>query len=193
MAQQNSAFKVYCKALFALSVMLPFSAQAEDMQKQKQNMTQTQASQPATDEPAKKQPTKEELFSPQSISKLSETYGYLIEKSLENPILKLNMDEVIKGMQDAKAGKSAPMTEEEYEEAISLIQEYAFQDMAAKNLNEAEKFLSENAKKSGVVVVEPGKLQYMVLQPGKGETVAEGMLPSIKYTGKYIDGNVFGS
>lgn len=140
-----------------------------------------------------KQPTKEELFQPATIAKLSETYGHLIQKSLQNPVLKLNFDAVLKGMQDGKAGKPAPMTEQEYEESINLIQEYAFQDLAVKNLQDAEKFLKENATKSGVKQVGDSKLQYQVLQEGKGKEVTEDMIPSVKYTGKYADGTVFGS
>src|SRR6185295_19099609 len=78
----------------------------------------------------KKQPTKEELFSDPTIKKISETYGHLVAKGLDNPVIKLNFEAVIQGMRDAKAKKPSPMNEEEYEEAINLIQEYAFQDLA---------------------------------------------------------------
>lgn len=145
------------------------------------------------DAAAPKAPTKEELFAPASISRLSETYGHLINKGLDNPVLKLDFDAVVKGMTDARAGKPAPMTEQEYEESINLLQEYAYQDLANRNLQEAEKFLKENAKKEGVKEIEAGKIQYLTLQDGKGEVVTEDMIPSITYKGQYLDGTVFGS
>lgn len=145
------------------------------------------------DAAAPKAPTKEELFAPASISKLSETYGHLINKGLDNPVLKLDFEAVVKGMTDAKAGKPAPMTEQEYEESINLLQEYAYQDLATRNLQEADKFLKENAKKDGVKEIEAGKIQYITLQDGKGEVVTEDMIPSITYKGQYLDGTVFGS
>jgi len=168
------------------TMLMPLNAYADDQAKPNQAKDQ------AAKEQAKK-PSKEELFAPAMISKLSETYGHLIQKGLENPILKLDFNSVLKGMQDAKAGKAAPMTEQQYEETINQVQEYAYQDLANKNLADANSFLKDNAKKSGVKEIEPGKLQIMVLQEGKGELVTEDTLPTISYTGKYADGTVFGS
>ena len=50
-------------------------------------------------------PKKEEIFSPENIAKISESYGHFIYKSLENPILKLDFASVMKGLNDAKAGR----------------------------------------------------------------------------------------
>ena len=140
-----------------------------------------------------KKPTKDEVFSPENISKISESYGHFIYKSLDNPILKLDFVGVVRGMNDAKAGKPSPMTEQEYEEGIAAIQEIAFQEMSAKNLKEAEAFLAKNEKESGVVQLDKGKLQILVLQPGTGEELVEGKMPVLHYTGKYLDGTVFGN
>jgi peptidylprolyl isomerase len=137
--------------------------------------------------------TKEEVFSPQNIARISESYGHFIYKSLDNPILKLDFAGVVKGMNDAKAGKPSPMTEQEYEEGIAAIQEIAFQEMSEKNLKDAETFLAKNEKEPGVVDLEKGKLQIKVLQPGTGEELIEGKMPVLHYTGKYLDGTVFGN
>lgn len=140
-----------------------------------------------------KKPTKEEVFSPQNIARISESYGHFIYRSLDNPILKLDFAGVVKGMNDAKAGKTSPMTEQEYEAGIAAIQEIAFQEMAEKNLNDAETFMAKNEKEPGVVELEKGKLQIKVLQPGEGEELVEGKMPVLHYTGKYLDGTVFGN
>jgi peptidylprolyl isomerase len=138
-------------------------------------------------------PKKEELLSPENVARISESYGHFVYKSLENPVLRLNFDSVIKGLNDAKGGKPSPMTEQEYEEAVSNIQEISFQEMAAKNLKEAEEFLTKNAKEEGVVELEKGKLQIKILQPGTGEEVTELTMPVLHYTGKYLDGTTFGN
>lgn len=145
------------------------------------------------EEPKPKLPPKEEVFAEKSMNKLAETYGHMVFKSLENPYLKLNFNSVMKGMQDAKAGKAVPMTDQEYEEAVHAVEEYAYEDMAQKNLKDAEKFLKDNAKKEGVKVLEADKLQLIVLKDGTGKVVTEEFQPVIKYSGKYADGTVFSS
>lgn len=144
-------------------------------------------------EPERQKPTKEELLSPESIARISESYGHFVFKSLENPVLRLNFDSVIKGLNDAKAAKPSPMSEQEYEEAVSNIQEISFQEMATKNLKGADEFLAKNAKEEGVVELEKGKLQIKILQPGTGEEVTELTMPVLHYTGKYLDGTTFGN
>jgi peptidylprolyl isomerase len=145
------------------------------------------------EKPKAERPSKEEAFSPANVAKVSETYGHFVAKSLDNPIIHLNFDSVVKGMQEAKAGKAAPLTEQEYEEALSLMQEYGFKDMAEKNLKDANEFMAKNAKEKGIVEPEKGKLQYQIQQPGQGEVVTEQVIPVVHYSGKYLDGTSFGS
>ncbi len=141
----------------------------------------------------KEEMTKEDLFSKGGIARISRAYGHLIYKSLDNPILKLDVDEVIQGMQDARAGKSSPMTEQEYEEAIASAQEISLKEIADKNLKDAEEFLSKNAREPGVIELEKEKLQALVLKEGDGDTVTAGMLAVMHYKGEYLDGTVFGT
>lgn len=141
----------------------------------------------------KKKPTKEELFSQSYIDRLSETYGHLIQKSLSNPVIKLNSKAVIQGMQNAEAGKASPMSEQEYEETLQLIQQYAYEDMANKNLAEAESYLKKNAAEPGVVNLDSGKLQYKIMQEGKGETVTDETMPTINYNATFSNGQKLGS
>ncbi len=185
----NNRFGKKCWiALAAFGALLPLIG---DVVKSDDSKSATNAS----SQPAKVKPSKEEVFSQENIAKLSETYGHLIYKSLESPVIKLDFDSVIRGMQAARSGKTAPMNEQQYEEAVSLVQEYAFQEMSQKNLKQAEEFLAKNSKESGVVELQPGKLQYMIVQNGKSdaEVVTDAMMPYILYKGSYLDGSVFGS
>jgi peptidylprolyl isomerase len=145
------------------------------------------------EEKTKEPPKKEVVFSPENIARISETYGHFIVKSLDNPVLHLNFDSVVKGMQEAKAGKPSPLNEQEYEEAISQVHECSFREMSEKNLKEADAFLAKNVSEKGVVELEKGKLQMTIMQPGQGEVLTEELIPVFHYSGKYLDGTSFGN
>ncbi|MCB1107177.1 MAG: FKBP-type peptidyl-prolyl cis-trans isomerase [Chlamydiia bacterium] len=127
------------------------------------------------------------------IQKISEAFGHLIGKNLDSLGFEFDMKEVVKGMQDSFAGKDSPMNETECIQAISLVQEEAFQKLAVNNLKEADKFMTQNAKNDGIVELEKNKLQYKVEKAGTGATVEEHFSPMIRYSGKFLDGKVFGA
>ena len=127
------------------------------------------------------------------VIKLSEAFGHLIGRNLETPGITFDLEGIIKGMRDAAAGIASPMTDEEYEEAMSAIQESAFQQLAETNLEDANSFLQSNSVKDTIVELETGKLQYEVLNQGDGREVAADSVPTIQYRGTYLDGTTFGS
>lgn len=120
------------------------------------------------------------------LNQVSEAFGHLIGKNLQTLGLEFDVIKVIKGIQDAIAGKEPPMNEADCIQAISMIQ-------AKTNLQIAEEFLATNSKKEGVVELEPNKLQYKIEHTGNGEVVKPHCTPTIRYVGKYPDGNVFGA
>jgi FKBP-type peptidyl-prolyl cis-trans isomerase FklB len=63
---------------------------------------------------------------------------------------------------------------------------------AAANLSAAEKYLSENATKQGVVVLTSG-LQYQILVEGQGEKPQLHNIVTCHYHGTLISGEVFDS
>ncbi len=128
----------------------------------------------------------------EELAKISEAFGHLIGKNLDNIGVQLDIAQVIKGLQDETAGKTSPMTEAECVQAISAVQEKLFQEQALTNLNQAEQFLSENTKTETVVSLENGKVQYKVDLTGTGPAIEEHFSPLIRYTGKYLNGSVFG-
>lgn len=124
---------------------------------------------------------------------VSEAFGHLIVKNLENPGFTFDLNRVIKGMEDQMKGLPSPLTDEEYEEAIISIQEKIFDRLSEKNLKEANEFLQNNANADGIVQLIPGKLQYKIEKEGSGAVVQPHSTPLIHYVGKYLDGTVFGS
>jgi len=127
------------------------------------------------------------------IEKVSEAFGHLIGKNLDSLGFEFSMDQIIKGIKDSFAGKTSPMNETECVQAISLVQEEAFQKQASTNLSEADAFMAGNAHNDGVVELEKNKLQYRIEKEGTGAVVEEHFSPMIHYTGKFLDGKVFGS
>lgn len=127
------------------------------------------------------------------MKKLSEAFGHFIGRNLQSPGLSFDLDSIIKGIREGAAGQPAPLTEKEYEEMMTAVQEKAFKEMSSSNLKSANDFMDKNKQASDVSEIIPGKLQYLILKEGSGPTVDSHSSPKIHYSGKYQDGTVFGT
>jgi peptidylprolyl isomerase len=125
------------------------------------------------------------------ISRISEAFGHIIGKNLENVAIQFDMAYLIKGIEDAAAGKHPPMSKWECVQAISSVQEKMFLEQSKENLKQAEKFLAENAKMEGVIVLEGGKVQYRIIEQGDGAVVKAQDSPLIRYTVKVAGSNAY--
>lgn len=132
---------------------------------------------------AEEKPTKNE-----ELAKISEAMGHLIGKNLQALGLPLDIDALVRGMQQASIGKDSPMSEEDCIEALSLLAEESLAVTADKNLEEANAFLQQNKSKPGVVSLEEGKLQYEVIKKGSGEPIESYSKPLVRYSGKCLNG-----
>ena len=135
----------------------------------------------------------DDTISKADIQKVSEAFGNFIGRNLKAPGVSFDLDSIIKGMRDGYAGKPSPMSDKEYEAMMGKIQQQAFKQMTTENLKAANEFLDKNYKADKVVVVVPGKLQYVINQEGTGAVVEPNFAPQINYVGKFIDGTSFGS
>lgn len=127
------------------------------------------------------------------IKKVSEAFGHFIGKNLKMSGLNFDVDSFIQGIRNGQTDKPSPLTEQEYEKQMMLLQERAFKKISDDNLKAAEDFLKKNVKEKGVKELENGKVQILVVKEGKGNEVKDDSSPQIQYTGTYIDGTVFGS
>lgn len=125
--------------------------------------------------------------------KLSEAFGHFIGRHLQSPGMKFDLESLIKGIREGSAGSPAPMSEKEYEEMMAAVQEKAFKEMSSTNLQKADDFMKNNSKVAGVVEIVPDKLQYTLVKEGTGAIVQPHSSPMIHYTGKYLEGTVFGT
>ena len=111
----------------------------------------------------------------------------------------LNIDDFAQAVKDVLGGKELKIKSSE---AQMIVQEFfAAQEQkinkqreeAGKMAKEAgEKYLVENAKKDGVVVL-PSGLQYLVLKEGNGKKPSAKDSVKCHYEGFLIDGTVFDS
>lgn len=124
--------------------------------------------------------------------KIAETLGHLIVRHLVNPGFELSVEKIIAGIQDERSGKPSPLSEEEYEQAIYVIQEHLYNEDAERNLDQANAFLKKNSEFQDITAVDD-QLQYRVEKKGEGEVVKEDSVPLIHYSGKLIDGTIFAS
>ena len=184
-------------SLFSLCTLFALSAlSAEDVAAkapaEKAPVATKEAAAPAKEAVAANKEVAPEVVTP-DITKISEAFGHVIGKNLETIGVKFDVAKVIKGLQDAMEGKESPMSEMECIQAIAAAQEMVFKQQCTENLKRAETFLSTNAKAAGIVAIEEGKVQYKITEQGKGDAIESHFSPLIKYSGKYLDGSVFGA
>jgi peptidylprolyl isomerase len=126
------------------------------------------------------------------VKKLSIAFGHLIAKNINEIGVPFDLEAIIQGLQEASKGVASPLTENDVVSAITKEQKKTFDALAAKNLNEAESFLAQEAKKTDITSLDEGKVLYKVLQEGTGPEVQEQGKIAILYKGTLLNGDVFG-
>ncbi len=135
--------------------------------------------------------TEENLPDP---SVISEAFGHILAKNLtDNTGFRFDPEKIIKGIRDATAGLPSPLSEEQYEKAISLIQQKYFNELATENLTRADAFMENNLLSGLVRELVPGKLQITVIREGTGPAIEPHHTPLIHYIGRYPDETIFSS
>lgn len=129
------------------------------------------------------------------LDKISYGLGVQMATGMRSNGVELNLDLFVQGFKDVLEGKDPKLTPEEFGGVMQRFQE----DMAKKReekakVNEVEgkKFLEENAKKEGIVVL-PSGLQYKVLAEGNGPIPKATDKVKVNYRGTLIDGTEFDS
>lgn len=104
----------------------------------------------------------------------------------------MSVEDFVKGMSDVLAGNKTGMTHMEAQKVVNEHFRKLAEEAYAVNKEAGEKFLTENAKKEGVVVL-PSGLQYEVLVEGNGKKPSATDRVQCHYEGTLIDGTVFDS
>lgn len=104
----------------------------------------------------------------------------------------MSVEDFVKGVSDVLAGNKTGMTHMEAQKVVNEHFRKLAEEAYAVNKEAGEKFLTENAKKEGVVVL-PSGLQYEVLVEGNGRKPSATDRVQCHYEGTLIDGTVFDS
>jgi len=131
--------------------------------------------------------------------KLSYALGMNVGKQLRNQSLEVDLDLLVRGLEDARSGGHTLLTDEEvlalFKELQGDIRSKQIALRAEKlvtNTKEGEGFLAENKTKEGVVTLASG-LQYKVLTAGDGGRPTINDTVIAHYRGTLIDGTEFAS
>ena len=132
--------------------------------------------------------------------RFSYAYGADLAEKFKAEGIEMNVALMTEGMQAVFGGGERKMDAGEVTATLELYQEFHLKKKEAeravageKNKKEGEAFLSENAKKPGVVVTKSG-LQYKVISEGKGgykPTVEDEV--KVHYRARFVDGTEFDS
>lgn len=131
--------------------------------------------------------------------KASYSFGVDFARRFESQGIELDIPALNRGIRDAASGKKLAFEDgemsqfkAEYTELLRarLLKEQ--EAIAAKNLEEGKKFLTENATRPGVVTTSSG-LQYKVITSGDGNTPLLDDTVTTHYRGTLIDGREFDS
>ncbi|MBN2864706.1 MAG: FKBP-type peptidyl-prolyl cis-trans isomerase [Thiotrichales bacterium] len=131
--------------------------------------------------------------------KASYTLGVDLANNFEKQGLKIDVEALTAGLQDAMNKKPMQITQAEMKEAIDSVKKQMMQkqlearsEQAAANAKAGKAFLAENAKKDGVITTASG-LQYKVINAGSGASPTEENKLTAHYEGRLLDGTVFDS
>ena len=131
--------------------------------------------------------------------KLSYAIGYQIGKDFSDRKMDVDVNTVIRALQDAYGKRTPAISEEKMREILTAFQskmmteaKAEYDKVAATNKASATRFMSENKTKKGIVVL-PSGLQYRVIEEGNGKQVAPTAEVTVHYRGSLSDGLEFDS
>ena len=129
----------------------------------------------------------------QDLNAVSYAIGLSVASSLQEQNLdKLDPSVLSSAIQDVFENKTPKFTPHEAQEIIQNYLKELSEKQFAKNKEEGEAFLAENATKSTVTTT-PSGLQFEVIEEGTGKTPSATDVVEVHYHGTLIDGNVFDS
>ncbi|MCE4563165.1 FKBP-type peptidyl-prolyl cis-trans isomerase [Maribellus sp. CM-23] len=127
------------------------------------------------------------------LEKFSYSLGLSISANLiQSGVKTIHPDAFVAALKDVFTGEKPQISPEEANQILESFVAQSQEGENNKNLEEGQAFLSENARKSGVIVL-PSGLQYEVMKEGEGEIPTATDQVKCHYHGTLIDGTVFDS
>lgn len=132
-------------------------------------------------------------------AKLSYAVGYQFGADLKERGVDVDVNAVIRALQDGFSGKDVAYPREELAQQMELLEgklrreaEEKFRQLAADNKAASDKFMAENRAKKGIVAL-PSGIQYRVIEEGNGTRPTAKSEVTVHYRGSLISGFEFDS
>lgn len=127
------------------------------------------------------------------LDSVSYSLGILLGSSIEKAGIKdYNETLFMQGLKDVTGEQEKALSTDEANIVINTYLARLNEMKASVNLLEGKKFLEENGKKEGVIIL-PSGLQYKVIREGEGTSPVDTSIVTVHYTGTLISGEVFDS
>lgn len=138
-------------------------------------------------------------LTPELKQNASYAVGVSIAKNLQEDKESLDIQMVMRGLQEGLSDQPLQMTDEQMSKVLSEFnlammqraREKASQE-GVKNQQEEQQIMAANAKQPNVKLTASG-LQYQIVTPGAGPTPDANDMVSVHYHGTFADGTVFDS
>lgn len=131
--------------------------------------------------------------------KVSYAMGVAMAKNLKGQGIRINQDNLIRGLKDEFAGRKLLMSQEDLMTALSGAladirhrKLEAVERISAANQKMGDAFRAKNKEKDDVTTL-PDGLQYRVLKTGEGKKPTQGDTVVCQYRGTLVDGTEFDS
>jgi len=125
-------------------------------------------------------------------TRISYAFGMTLGNDLKQTGLELDYSAFTEGLKNVMQQEPTLLEQDEALEIVQTAFENAMTKQAAELRVKEEKFLSENARKEGVIS-NPSGLQYTVLVKGDGPKPSADDTVRVHYEGALTDGSVFDS
>ena len=130
--------------------------------------------------------------------KASYAVGVDLARTLKRQGMEVELDRLVRGLQDGLAGKKLLIPEKEFRQVLLNVQTVArrkqaqYRGRTAPEINQkrGEQFLDENKAKAREVAL-PSGLQYQVIKAGTGRRPTEADTVECYYRGTLLDGAEF--
>jgi FKBP-type peptidyl-prolyl cis-trans isomerase len=131
--------------------------------------------------------------------KLSYAIGYNIGKDFTDKKMDVDVNTVIRAIQDGYGSRAAAVSEAEMTAALEKMQQQMyerakseFEKVAAENKARSDQFMAQNRGKSGITVL-PSGIQYRIIDEGNGGRPAPSSEVKLHFRGSLHTGQEFAS
>jgi FKBP-type peptidyl-prolyl cis-trans isomerase len=127
--------------------------------------------------------------------KLRYTLGYTFGTQMKGQVVAVDKKALMLAIEDAFAGNKPKLSKEEMTGSLNEVNKKIAklgEEKAKQNLEAGKKFLEQNKKREGVVVM-PNGIQYLELNKGEGNSPKIDSDVTVHYVGTHISGAVFDS